>query len=77
MKVQLTDDEALVLFEWLARHDEENVLVADPVEERVLWAIQGQLEKQLVEPFEEDYLERVGAARARILSGSQPTTNSE
>lgn len=67
MKLELSDDEALVLFEWLARLDEKNALpVEDEAEEQVLWKIHGQLEKVLREPFAMNYRELVAAARVRI-----------
>jgi hypothetical protein len=67
MKLELTADQALVLFEWLARLDEaEAFAVDDPSEERVLWCLHGQLEKALSEPFRANYRELVELARARI-----------
>jgi hypothetical protein len=67
MNLVLTSDQALVLFEWLSRLDERDELpVEDPAEEQVLWALHGQLEKALAEPFEENYHELVVAARGRI-----------
>ena len=72
MNLVLTSDQALVLFEWLSRLDERDELpVEDPAEEQVLWALHGQLEKALAEPFQENYRELVDAARGRIRgSGS-------
>ncbi len=67
MKLELTDDQALVLFEWLARLDEREAFpVEDPAEEQVLWCLHGQLEKVLSEPFRADYRELVEQARARV-----------
>ena len=67
MKLELTDDQALVLFEWLARLDEQEALpVEDPSEEQVLWCLHGQLEKALSEPFRANYRELVDQARARV-----------
>lgn len=67
MKLELTDDQALVLFEWLARLDERDALpVDDPAEEQVLWVLHGQLEKALSEPFLPNYHELVEQARARV-----------
>lgn len=67
MKLELNDDQALVLFEWLSRLDERDGLPADhPSEEKVLWCIHGQLEKTLVEPFREDYAALVDRARKRV-----------
>ncbi len=67
MKLELTDDEALVFFEWLARFDERDAFpVEDAAEEQVLWSLHGQLEKVLVEPFRPDYRVLVKQARERV-----------
>lgn len=67
MRLELTDDEALVLFEWLARLDEQNAFpVEDEAEQQVLWSLHGQLEKSLSQPFRSNYRELVADARARI-----------
>lgn len=67
MNLELTDDQALVLFELLARLDERDAFpVEDSSEEGVLWCLQGQLEKALSEPFRADYRELVEQARARV-----------
>ena len=74
MKLELTHDEALVLFEWLARLDERDAFPCeDPAEEKVLWSLHAQLEKLLVEPFQEDYQELVELARRRVR-GEEPGT---
>ena len=67
--IQLTSDQALVLFEFLARFDQdERLVIEDPAEERVLWCVTGQLEKALVEPFDPAYRELLAAARARVVA---------
>ncbi len=67
MTLELTNDEALVLFDWLARLDGQDALpVEDAAEETVLWSLLAQLEKVLVEPFRPDYDDRVERARARL-----------
>lgn len=67
MKLELDDDQALVLFDWLARLDERDAFpVEDPAEEQVLWCLHGQLEKALAEPFRREYRELVAQARARV-----------
>ncbi len=65
--LQLSPDEALVLFEFLARfsHD-ERLEIADPAEELVLWGVFGQLERALVAPLAPDYVARLAAARGRL-----------
>jgi len=63
--VELSHDEALVLFEWLARNDGK-LPISDPAEQDVLWRVEGQLEKTLVEPLAANYADAVHAARVRI-----------
>ena len=58
MSIELSHDELLVLHEFLHRLENtkgiEN-LFEDLAEQEVLWHIQAQLEKKLVEPFRADY----------------------
>jgi hypothetical protein len=54
--VEFTSEEALVLFEWLART--QNALegtFVDQAEQRVLWDLESMLERELVAPFRADY----------------------
>lgn len=67
MILELSDDEALVLFECLARLDEGAALpLEDEAERYVLWRLEGQLEKALVEPFRPDYVALLEGARRRV-----------
>jgi hypothetical protein len=66
--IELSGDEALVLFEWLAGLDSARLGVGE-AEQRVLWRIEAALEKSLVEPFASDYRELVARARQRVLGG--------
>jgi hypothetical protein len=67
MTLELTRDQALVLFDWLARLDEAEAFpVEDAAEEQVLWCLHGQLEKALSEQFRADYRELVEQARTRV-----------
>jgi hypothetical protein len=62
--------EALVLFEWLATLDSRDVGPAqDSAEAKILWSIEGQLEKLLVEPLAPNYRELLDAARKKVLLG--------
>ncbi len=67
VSIELSVDEALVLFEWLAGQKAGKVAIGD-AEQRVLWRIEGVLEKSLVEPLAKDYAELVEQARKRILA---------
>lgn len=65
--VTLSSEEALVLFEWLTRCDSAGLLeVEDGSEQRVLWKLEGQLEKQLVATLAPNYRELLTAARAAV-----------
>ena len=66
--ITLNKDQALVLFEFVARFNETNhkVLFEDQAEQKMMWLIQRQLEKVLVEPFMPNYKDIVKEARNKI-----------
>jgi hypothetical protein len=65
--LQLSKDEALVLFDWLSREDGGGELPArDGAEGRALWRLHGALERVLAEPFLASYAERLRTARQRL-----------
>jgi asparagine synthetase B (glutamine-hydrolysing) len=65
--LELSNEEALVLFEWIKRFNEkENQEFEDQAEERVLWNLEAMLEKNLKTPFEEEYKKLLKEARDRI-----------
>ena len=68
INIGLTKEEAIVLFEFLARFNEQErkELFEDQAEQRVLWDIECILEKELSEPFSSDYLEIVKKAREKV-----------
>ena len=55
--VTLSDDEALVLFDWLARTSDSGVPApsVDQAELRVLWHVEAVLERSLVAILRPDY----------------------
>lgn len=58
LRVELSNSEALILFEFLSRfRDSEKLEVVDQAEERVLWDILSDLEAKLTDPFKPNYLE--------------------
>ncbi|WP_435625799.1 hypothetical protein [Flagellimonas sp.] len=65
VNIELTKEEAIVLFEFLGRFNENENLsrFEDQEEQRVLWDIECILEKELSEPFQTDYQEIVKKAR--------------
>ena len=68
INLTLAKDEALVLFDFLARFNqtEHPDIFEDQAEQKTLWIMEGQLEKQLVEPFKPDYKEIINEARNKI-----------
>ena len=70
VNIQLTDQEALVLFELLSEYgdiDDGRVLAIQHAAERnALWALLACLEKNLVAPVQPDYAEQLKAAREQV-----------
>jgi hypothetical protein len=69
MKValELTADEALVLFEWLSRFNQnEDVAFEDAAEQRVLFDLESKLESSLSAPLEPNYKVLLAEARNRV-----------
>lgn len=65
--LDLSKEEALVLFEWLSRFNKsDETKFEDQAEQRVLWDIEGMLESTLVEPFAPNYDELLVRARAKV-----------
>ena len=65
--VELSRQEALILFEYLRRCDDNGKYeFADQAEERVLWTLEGQLEKALHEIFDPNYSELLRRAWADV-----------
>ena len=66
--VTLTSDEALVLFDVLHRWEEAGAITepGNDGERVALWNLSALLEPLLTEPFEQDYAERVAAAKIRL-----------
>ena len=70
MHIELSDDEALVLFELLADYakneDGRRLQIRYAAERNALWALHSALENTLVVPFQPDYGEQLENARARL-----------
>lgn len=68
INLTITKDEALVLFEFLSRFNqaEHSDIFDDQAEQKTLWILEGQLEKQLVEPFRPDYKDLINEARKNL-----------
>lgn len=67
VQIDLTADEALVLFEFLQRFSNTDKLtLEDQSEERALWNLTCLLEKQSIVPFASNYADELSQARARL-----------
>ncbi len=67
VSIDLTGDEALVLYELLRRFTESDRLeTVDQAEQRALWNLCASLESALVEPLDPAYSELLAAARDRL-----------
>ena len=65
--MELSGEEALVLFEFLSRFAEDEKLeIVDQAENSVLMKVLALLERELVEPFEPNYNELLEEARRKI-----------
>ncbi|MBX3425581.1 MAG: hypothetical protein KF688_07880 [Pirellulales bacterium] len=72
VRLELTADEALVLFEFAFRYSDTDTLsVVDQAEQRALWNLQCLFERQLIEPFRPDYAALLAAARDRLRDSQQ------
>ena len=67
VNITLTDDEALVLFEFLARFSDTDLLgTEDQAEQRALWNLHCLLERQIVASFAQNYRELLASARDNL-----------
>ena len=68
VNIELTKEEAIVLYEFLGRFNENDDLskFEDQSEQRVLWDIECILGKELSEPFRTVYQEIVKKARETV-----------
>lgn len=56
----------MVLFEWIYKNGQKTEYFDDIAEQYVLWSIECQLEKKLVEPIMENYSEIMEQARETV-----------
>ncbi|MBX7151976.1 hypothetical protein K1X84_10075 [bacterium] len=69
INLELSRDEALVLFDFLAKFDDaKGVYSCDEVEQAVLWILEGRLEALLVEIVKPEYRNLVIEAKKRLLN---------
>ena len=70
IEISLSEDQALVLFELLARFQDTNVLgLKNNAEFLALSEISAQLEKALVQPLRSNYAHLLAEAQARLATG--------
>lgn len=68
VSIELTNEEALVFYDWLCRFNKSNNpgLFEDQSEERVLWDLEASLEKITSATFEKDYSVILEKAREKV-----------
>jgi hypothetical protein len=66
MKIELSNDEALILYEWLASQEGPTYKVGDDAEQIVLWKVEGMLEKEVPMVFGDNYKDEINNAKNRI-----------
>lgn len=67
VELTLTADEALVLYAWLHRFNEDGSAdLSDQSEQRALWDLEARLEKQLTAPLLPGYEVMLAQARLRV-----------
>ncbi len=72
MKIELTNNEALVLVDFLMRfRDNEILSIEGPAEEQILWDLCTMLESDVPELFDPEYKRALSKARKVILSCSE------
>ena len=70
VQLEISKEEAIVLFEYLARvHDNDSLSTTfeSQAEQIVLWNLQAAFEKILTEPFEKDYKKIVRHSRNSLI----------
>lgn len=71
--IELTRAEALVIHDWLSRHQHSGTTPGDGSEQNALNGLNAALERTLIEPFRPDYDAIIQAARTELTSDSNPT----
>ena len=72
IEIQLTRDEAIVLFEFLSRFsDTDKLNIEHQSEERALWNLTCVFEKTLSESFRNNYKEILKSARKRLQDSDE------
>jgi hypothetical protein len=70
--LRLSRAHAIVLFEFLSRFSQqERLTIEHQAEERVLWDLCADLERELAEPFRADYADILRGARELVADPSK------
>ncbi len=65
--LDLTKDEAIVLFDWIKHFNKnDNNVFGDQAEVRILWDIESMLEEKLEEPLDGNYQNLLESARNNV-----------
>jgi hypothetical protein len=73
LTLTLTQDEALVLYDYLQRFSTSgSTTLEDQAEERALWNLCCLLEREMIEPFSENYAKSLESARERLRDPTEP-----
>lgn len=65
--IRFSDDELLVIFDWIARSDQHESNELDSATQLIFEEFECLLESVLAEPFDNDYRLLVRAAKSRIV----------
>ena len=69
--IRFSNDELLVIFDWIARSDQNESNELDSATQLIFEEFDCLLESILAEPFDNDYRLRVRAAKSRIIRETQ------
>ncbi len=70
MQIEISKNEALVLFEFLSRYSETNVLsIEHKAEQQALYNLACAFEKSMADPFSSDYKKTLESARQKLQNG--------
>lgn len=66
ISITLSNEEALVLLDWITRFNEDENTFQDQAEERVLFDLESVLEEKVSETFSDDYSAVLQRAREKV-----------
>ncbi|MEM6737167.1 MAG: hypothetical protein AAF620_13975 [Bacteroidota bacterium] len=64
--INLSNEEALVLLDWVTRFNEDENIFQDQAEERILFDLESVLEEKISETFSDDYSAVLQKAREKV-----------